>query len=797
MSSGPVIDGRSQPRSSNLRKGIYENPLGVVSIAGLLAHDDLRSWLPPPDMPAGRSFAPDASIILVGLRGSGKRSLGFIASAELQWRFVTEDQYFEEMTGTTRAQYLRETGSQAFHKKNIEVMKAMLDRNRRRCVIECGLGSLAAEVQAFLRELCRTNPIIHVVRNMDHIRTLLRLGDTEAQLMARGDPTHEICTNFEYYNLYDDNCETYGEKGYPDRRSPNYPFKLKAAKEDFCCFVRHILGLPPPSINLATPFALSSIPIEERSYTFAVTLRLSEISSPKFDVGSLESCEDAVILKIDAFSKDDLSQTRHHIASIRRNVGVPIIYQVDQDALANTLYHASKRDQDSIRYSLMLQGLRLGVEFLVVGIDDEEEQLRGLISAKGRTRIIGHSFQLAPDGRAWLGQDRLAKYKKAAQLGCDVVQLTQSALSAGDNDDLREFKRRIELLPSPRPILIAYNVGELGKESMLSNTTLTPVSHLWSAQSIGSNDLITAKDAMEELFDRKVFDPLQFYVFGAGVSHSLAPAMYNGAYRTCGLRHDTRKYVTSSISDIWKVSQEPHFGGAIISWPFKVSLLKKVVAKSVHAQNIGAINTLIPLRASKDGEKLSLRSQIAHRGRAGPIIGFYGDNTDWAGLLTCITRNLAPRNVIQPKTTGLVIGAGGMARAAIYALLQLGCRKVLLYNRTLENAENVASHFRSWLTMEGRNSQDVNVLGSLEDPWPTNLSPATIIVSCIPAYGFQDVGIPLQWLSSPSGGLVIEVSELYEHCKHRSRTRHLCLFYLLDGIQALKHAIFASSSKST
>ncbi|KAJ5461914.1 uncharacterized protein N7458_003466 [Penicillium daleae] len=674
-----------------------ENELDTVSIVNscLAAHGKLQSPWFLCDVSASRSFSKDASIILIGLRGSGKRSLGFIASAELQWRFITEDQYFEEMTGATRAQYLHQSGRLAFHRKNIEVIKAMLDRNRKRCVIECGLGSLAGEVQTFLKVLCKTNPVIHIVRNMDHIRALLCLGDAEAKLMERGDPTHEVCSNFEYYNLYDDNCETYGGAGNLDRRSPNYSFKLKAAKEDFCYFIRHILGLPLPIINVATPFALSSVPIEDRHYTFAVTLCLSDIMCNGFDAGQLESCEDAVIFKVDDFSQNALSHIRCHIASIRRHVGVPIIYQVDQSVLSNVLDDLSKTDRDSIRYYLMRQGLRLGVEFLVVEIDDDHDKLRSIICTKGRTKIIGHSFEPEPRSPCQI--------QKAVELGCDVVQLTQPALSVNDNDDLREFKRRLQSLVTPRVVLIAYNIGDLGRESLFSNHTLTPVHSLHSIKDANPIHFPTARDIMKELFDRGVFDPLRFYVFGAGVSHSLAPAMYTAAYRACGLRHTAEKYVTSSLSDIRKVSQDPQFGGAIISWPFKVTLLEIVAGISTHAQNIGAINTLMPLRSSRDGENFLPGSHIADRGRAGHVAGLYGDNTDWVGLTACITRNLAPRNVIQPsKTTGLVIGAGGMARAAIYALLQLGCFKVFIFNRTPRNAEKVASHFNSWLLTEGR-----------------------------------------------------------------------------------------------
>jgi shikimate 5-dehydrogenase len=117
----------------------------------------------------------------------------------------------------------------------------------------------------------------------------------------------------------------------------------------------------------------------------------------------------------------------------------------------------------------------------------------------------------------------------------------------------------------------------------------------------------------------------------------------------------------------------------------------------------------------------------------------------------------------------LVIGAGGMARAAIYALIKLGCRHIFIYNRTKWRAEEVAWHFNRYAkdqklsTSPGSTGGQIcHVLESETQHWPAGHLQPTMIVSCIPAPGIDgtpqvDFRMPSQWLRSPTGGVVVEV----------------------------------------
>ena len=136
--------------------------------------------------------------------------------------------------------------------------------------------------------------------------------------------------------------------------------------------------------------------------------------------------------------------------------------------------------------------------------------------------------------------------------------------------------------------------------------------------------------------------------------------------------------------------------------------------------------------------------------------------------MNCLRRSISPRNVVQPsRTTGLVIGAGGMARAAIYAMIQLGCRKIFMYNRTIEHAETVARHFNSWAAGLRGDGEIVQVLRNADQAWPSGLKPPTMVVSCVPARSVGDQApanfeMPLHWLGSPTGGVVVEVCHIYQ-----------------------------------
>jgi len=105
------------------------------------------------------------------------------------------------------------------------------------------------------------------------------------------------------------------------------------------------------------------------------------------------------------------------------------------------------------------------------------------------------------------------------------------------------------------------------------------------------------------------------------------------------------------------------FRGVNVTIPHKEAALAVAGTASEAAREIGAANTLT---FERDG-------------------AIHADNTDAPGLITALGESWAPAG-----RTALVLGAGGAARAVVWALLRAGAADVAIWNRTPERARALA-----------------------------------------------------------------------------------------------------------
>lgn len=699
---------------------------------------------------------PDASIILVGVRGAGKRTLGLIGATALNWRFVTEDLYFEKTTLKTRAAYVETYGSQSFYRKNVEVLRCMLLTHKEKCVIECGYGSLTSEIHELLQRLRDTNPVIHITRSLKQISSLLRLDDLQASLFQRADEYYRECSNYEFYNIQDWSDRAIEE----DTRQSTLSsaFRLKDAKAQFCAFLDMVRRKGSRALDSQINRPLSGIPLTERRFTHVVPVLLSDLLKRNPYLNDIEFIEDAVELQIDDFSDHKLQNISEKVAALRRYLDVPIIYSPATD---NGGAASATRDGHQVA-QILQHGLRLAVDFLAIDLSQMTTELWNALCPNGATRLIGHCKITWSDDAIRQG---LEMYRKAVTLKCDIVRIvyvqgaTEIDLQMLDQC-LTTIRSSVAAFAKPHPVLVIYGEDFPGCEAgQVSNECLTPAYHSdLSERAAGRRHRLTAKQAMECRFRKLQLDPLRIYLIG-NVSLRVAPAMFKAALDASGLAFEYFAQDTIDAVGLNELAKDDRFGGASITYGFKTIIAPYVDLRSEHATAIGAVNTLMPLRSNHVNAQ-PMQELLVDRGRAGPICSWYGDNTDWIGMTVCIQRNLSPRNAIQPdKTAGLVVGAGGMARAAIYTMLRLRVKRVLVFNPSSETPSTLPEHFNAWLQSQRPHCQTVAVLHSVQEPWPLGTEQPTIIISChAPTANTPNFEVPSQWTRSKTGGVVLEMA---------------------------------------
>jgi shikimate kinase len=107
---------------------------------------------------------------LIGVRGVGKSSLGFLAASAYSRRLVESDRAFTEATGSSRTEYRKLQGPAEYQRKHGEVLKRLLDTNSRNSVIVCSFADLESDGARLIRDWAQSHPVIYVTRDISGIQ---------------------------------------------------------------------------------------------------------------------------------------------------------------------------------------------------------------------------------------------------------------------------------------------------------------------------------------------------------------------------------------------------------------------------------------------------------------------------------------------------------------------------------------------------------------------------------------------------------------------------------------------------
>jgi shikimate dehydrogenase len=161
----------------------------------------------------------------------------------------------------------------------------------------------------------------------------------------------------------------------------------------------------------------------------------------------------------------------------------------------------------------------------------------------------------------------------------------------------------------------------------------------------------------------------RYAVFGHPIAHSKSPLIHAAFARQTGqdMTYEAILAPQDGFADSVAAFVAAGGCGANVTVPFKEAAFKMAQRLSPRAERAGAVNTL---------------SFTAD--------GILGDNTDGAGLVADLTRNL--HCALSAKRI-LLLGAGGAARGVIEPLLDQQPATLVIANRTLSRAEELATLF--------------------------------------------------------------------------------------------------------
>ena len=291
-------------------------------------------------------------------------------------------------------------------------------------------------------------------------------------------------------------------------------------------------------------------------------------------------------------------------------------------------------------------------------VDLEEDILNEICSHA--TRIASHhDFAGVPT-------DLNAIFERLASSDCDVIKI---AVTANDITDAIGMWKLIERARATNKRMIPIAMGDAGKWTRILG--LEHGAFLTYASLDASGETAPGQVNARELRDLYRVDQLDretkvHGILGDPVSQSLSTFMHNPAFASVGFNGVFIPFLVKNIHEFMRRMVRPetrevelNFGGFSVTMPHKQTIMQHLDIIDPTAAKIGAVNTV---KVGDDGK----------------LIGY---NTDAHGFITPLKAKYGDLRGARAA----VVGAGGAARACVYALKEEGA-EVELFVRDVAKA---------------------------------------------------------------------------------------------------------------
>ncbi|KAE8270177.1 hypothetical protein A4X09_0g2144 [Tilletia walkeri] len=215
---------------------------GRASSAGPDSMFSLGSFSPAPE-PRKRAYRlpmphKRATIILIGMRGVGKTTLGLIASSALGLRFIDTDKVLVNHFGMSAQDFVRKWGFQEYCNQEATVFESLLTEYPYDSIISTGGSAIeSTRIKEILGSLRGKNAVVHVIREREEVAKYLsleqnrwRYDEDPLNVWKRREPFYWMSSSVVFVNLSQplSNNSSNG-----DRSSPRHPLALKSVAQSF------------------------------------------------------------------------------------------------------------------------------------------------------------------------------------------------------------------------------------------------------------------------------------------------------------------------------------------------------------------------------------------------------------------------------------------------------------------------------------------------------------------------------------------------------------------------------------